>query len=242
MEFIGIRTYVSQPEIIQNKLYLKATLDSDFDLVNHSYSMNKIQKIFISGLVAFLPMAVTIYVVFAGISIVENLLGSFLRQILPPEAYYPGFGFLTTIILIFLLGLMLNNLLTASLLRKVQEKLTEVPFVKVVYSPLRDLMNLFSKGRGQNNLQKVVLADFGQGKKALGLVTREQFEDAGVASLKNNDRIAVYFPMSYGLGGYTLLINKSDLEHVDIPVEKAMSLALTAWIKTDSSGKGPNAN
>ncbi len=199
--------------------------------------MNKIQKIFISGLVAFLPMALSIYVVFAGISIVENLLGSFLRQLLPPEAYYPGFGFLTTVILIFLLGLMLNNLLTASILRKIQEKLTEIPFVKVVYSPLRDLMNLFSKGRGDSNLQKVVLADFGQGKKALGLVTREHFEDTGVLSLKNNDRIAVYFPMSYGLGGYTLLINKSEVEHVDIPVEKAMSLALTAWIKTDSQSE-----
>lgn len=199
--------------------------------------MNKIQKIFISGLVAFLPMALSIYVVFAGISIVENLLGSFLRQLLPPEAYYPGFGFLTTVILIFLLGLMLNNLLTASILRKIQEKLTEIPFVKVVYAPLRDLMNLFAKGRGDSNLQKVVLADFGQGKKALGLVTREHFEDTGVLSLKNNDRIAVYFPMSYGLGGYTLLINKSEVEHVDIPVEKAMSLALTAWIKTDSQGE-----
>ena len=204
--------------------------------------MNKIQKIFISGLVAFLPMALTIYVVFAGISIVENLLGSFLRQMLPPEAYYPGFGFLTTVILIFLLGLMLNNLLTASILRKIQEKLTEIPFVKVVYSPLRDLMNLFSKGRSDNSLQKVVLADFGQGKKALGLVTREHFEDTGVLSLKNNDRVAVYFPMSYGLGGYTLLINKTDIEHIDIPVEKAMSLALTAWIKTDSNSKSANEN
>ncbi len=204
--------------------------------------MNKIQKIFISGLVAFLPMALTIYVVFAGISIVENLLGSFLRQMLPPEAYFPGFGFLTTVILIFLLGLMLNNLLTASILRKIQEKLTEIPFVKVVYSPLRDLMNLFSKGRGDSNLQKVVLADFGHGKKALGLVTREHFEDTGVQSLKNNERIAVYFPMSYGLGGYTLLIQKSEIEHVDIPVEKAMSLALTAWIKTDNTHKSSNEN
>ena len=180
--------------------------------------------------------------IFAGISIVENLLGSFLRQILPPDAYYPGFGFLTTVILIFLLGLMLNNLLTASILRKIQEKLTEIPFVKVVYSPLRDLMNLFSNGRGDNSLQKVVLADFGQGKKALGLVTREHFEDTGVMSLKNNDKIAVYFPMSYGLGGYTLLINKSEIEHIDIPVEKAMSLALTAWIKTDSNSKSVNEN
>ena len=212
--------------------------------------MKQIQKIFISGLVTFLPMAVTIYIVFAGVNIVENLLGSFLRSVLPENAYYPGFGFLTTIILIFVLGLMLNNLLTASLLKKIQEKLTEIPFVKVVYSPLRDLMNLFSD-KHKNNLQKVVIVDFAGGKKALGLVTREHFLDIGLKSEITNDRIAVYFPMSYGLGGYTLLCNKSEVTHVDLPVEKAMSLALTAWIKTESypaknsSGlsdqKGPDA-
>lgn len=180
-------------------------------------------------------MAVTIYIVYAGINIVENLLGSFLRTLLPPNAYYPGFGFLTTIVLIFLLGLMLNNLLTASLLKKIQEKLTEIPFIKVVYSPLRDLMNLFSDGKHKNNLQKVVLVDFAGGKKVLGLVTREHFSDVGLNSILTTDRIAVYFPMSYGLGGYTLLVDKSEVTPVDIPVEKAMSLALTAWIKTENS-------
>ncbi len=199
--------------------------------------MKKIQKIFISGLVTFLPMAVTIYIVYAGVSIVENLLGSFLRSVLPPNAYYPGFGFLTTIILIFLLGLMLNNLLTASLLKNLQEKLTEIPFIKVVYSPLRDLMNLFSNGKNNSSLQKVVLVDFADGKKALGLVTRENFSDIGVESQLTAGRIAVYFPMSYGLGGYTLLVSKAEIVPVDIPVEKAMSLALTAWIKTDSSAR-----
>lgn len=199
--------------------------------------MNKIKKIFLSGLVTFLPMAVTIYVVYAGINIVENLLGSFLRKVLPPDDYFPGVGFLATIVIIFLLGLMLNNLLTAGLLKWLQEKLTEIPLVKVVYSPLRDLMNLFSKGKDPNHLQKVVLVDFGNGKKALGLVTREHFEDTGVDSAISHNRIAVYFPMSYGLGGYTLLVSKFDVEAVDIPVEKAMSLALTAWIKIDSHQK-----
>ena len=199
--------------------------------------MKQLQKIFISGLVAFLPMAVTIYIVYAGISIVENLLGSFLRQMLPANAYYPGFGFLTTIVLIFLLGLMLNNLLTAGLLKKLQEKLTEIPLFKVVYSPLRDLMNLFSEGKHKNNLQKVVIVEFEGGKKALGLVTREHFADIGLDKATTADRIAVYFPMSYGLGGYTLLVNKSEVFPVDLPVEKAMSLALTAWIKTESQNK-----
>ena len=199
--------------------------------------MNKLQKIFVSGLVSFLPLAVTIYIVYAGVTIVENLLANFIRSILPHDVYIPGFGFLTTLVLIFLLGLLLNNFVTAGLLNKLQEKLTEIPLIKVVYSPLRDLMNLFSKGRGGNALQKVVLVQFDSNKEVLGLVTREHFNDLDPNFKINPEKIAVYIPMSYGLGGYTILVNKNQVTPISIPVEKAMSLALTGWIKTDSTQK-----
>jgi uncharacterized membrane protein len=198
--------------------------------------MNKIQKIFVSGLISFLPLAVTIYIVYAGVTIVENLLGNFLRSLLPADAYIPGFGFLATMVLIFLLGLLLNNFVTAGLLQRLQEKLTEVPLIKVVYSPLRDLMNLFSK-RGGSQLQKVVLVQFDGGKEVLGLVTREHFNDLDSNLKISVEKVAVYVPMSYGLGGYTLLVHKTQVTPIQIPVEKAMSLALTAWIKTDPSQK-----
>lgn len=199
--------------------------------------MNKIQKIFISGLVTFLPIAVTIYIVYAGINIVENLLGNLLRNVLPSNAYIPGYGFLATLVLIFLLGLMLNNLVTAGILQKLQERLTEVPFIKVVYAPLRDLMNLFSKGHNNNSLKNVVLVEFLDGKKVIGLVTRDHFDDLGYNLNLKEKHIAVYIPMSYGLGGYTLLIEAAKLTPLNMPVEKAMSLALTAWIKTDPQQK-----
>lgn len=199
--------------------------------------MNKIQKIFISGLIIFLPLAITIYVVYAVVNIVENILGIFLKNALPQNVYIPGFGFLATILLIFLLGLLLNNFVTAKLLHKLQEKLAEMPLVKVVYSPLRDLVHLFSKSRGSGALQKVVLVQFDSHKEVLGLVTREHFGDLDRNLIINPDKIAVYIPMSYGLGGYTILVNKSQVTSIDMPVEKAMSLALTGWIKTDSSQK-----
>lgn len=199
--------------------------------------MKYIQKIFISGLVAFLPIAITIYIAFAAVNIVENLLGQFLRTALPSEYYFPGLGLMATLLLIFFLGLLLNNLVTAGLFVRLQEKLAEVPLFKVVYSPLRDLMNLFSKGQQTNSLKKVVLVTIADGKQVLGLVTREHFENLGPNFLSAQNKLAVYIPMSYGLGGYTLLIDKNQLEPLDIPVEKAMSLALTAWIKTDYKQK-----
>jgi uncharacterized membrane protein len=199
--------------------------------------MKQLQKIFLQGLVTFLPIALTIYIVYAGVSIVDSFLGDSLRQILP--IYIPGLGFLLTVLLIFLLGLLLNNLITNGIFQKLEQKLTQVPLIKAVYSPLRDLMNLFSKGGGPSGLQKVVFVDMGDnGIRAMGLVTRENFKDIPAIEQNAHDRVAVYIPMSYGLGGFTLMVPRAKLTPIDIPIEKAMSLAITGWVKADKNDGG----
>lgn len=199
-----------------------------------SIMITKIKKIFISGLITFLPLAVTIYIVLACVSVIENILGRLIQSLLPEGFYFPGYGFFATLLLIFIFGLLVNNLITAAIIKKMQAKLTEIPIIKAVYSPLRDLINLFSKSQNGNSPQKVVLARISEHVSALGLVTREDFEDLHISQIPK-DVIAVLFPMSYGLGGYTLLIHKDSLQPINMTVEKAMSLAVTGWIKTDQS-------
>lgn len=199
--------------------------------------VSRLQKIFISGLVSFLPIALSIYLASSAISIVENMLGQYIKRLLPEGRYIPGLGLLTTMLIIFLIGFLVNNFLTAAFINRLQEKLTEIPLIKIIYSPLRDLMNLFAKGQEQQTLKKVVLVHFTQQHSVIGLVTRETFEDLGIPQSATVGKIAVYIPMSYGLGGYTVLVNKNEVEPLDIPIERAMSLALTGWIKTDTENK-----
>lgn len=199
--------------------------------------MKNISKIFFRGLITFLPLAATIYIIYSGIVIVENMLGTLIRSILPPHAYIPGLGFFATLILIFLFGLLLNNYLAEKVLRDLEVRLLKVPFIKAIYSPLRDLMNLFSKNE-EHSLQKVVLVKINNdGLRAMGLVTREAFDDLPGTNSHFENRVAVYIPLSYGLGGYTLMIKKEDLVQLDIPIEKAMSLAITGWVKSSHHRK-----
>ena len=190
--------------------------------------MKQLQKIFLQGLITFLPIAVTIYIVYAGVLIVDNIFGNALRTLLP--VYIPGLGFLLTILLIFLLGLLLNNLITGGILQSLQHRLTRVPFIKAIYSPLRDLMNLFSKG-SEKGLKTVVLVQMAEGVKVLGLVTRDSFIDVPALEAHAQDQVAVYVPLSYSLGGFTLLVPRSRITEIDMPIEKAMSLAITGWVK-----------
>lgn len=194
-----------------------------------SQSFKAFRQIFLKGLFTFLPIAVTIYILYAGIVIMEGMLGTTIERFFP-AFYIPGAGFLLTIIFIFILGLLLNNFLTASFFANVEKQLLKVPFIKAIYSPLKDLMNLFSQN-GAKELKSVVLVDIGTGDiKALGLVTRDNFKDLSAAE-HLHDRVAVFIPFSYGLGGYTLLVHRSKITEIDMPADKAMSLAITGWVK-----------
>lgn len=190
--------------------------------------MGFVNKIFFRGFVTLLPIALTIYIIYSAVLILENLLGSVLLWILPSHAYVPGLGFLLTLALIFGFGLILNNFLAARIMSHFEAYLMRVPFFNAVYAPLKDLMNLFSK-KSEAGLQSVVLVHIGE-IRMLGIITRENFSDLK-SDLSTDDLVAVYMPFSYALGGYTVLVSRSQITPVDIPIEKAMSLAVTAWVK-----------
>jgi uncharacterized membrane protein len=70
----------------------------------------------------------------------------------------------------------------------------------------------------------------------MGVVTRESFRDLPMGK-QLTGKVAVFMPLSYGLGGYTLLVPRERITLIDIPIEKAMSLAVTGWVKADSDMK-----
>lgn len=192
--------------------------------------MNSLGKIFFRGLITILPLAITIYVLYSAVIIIDNLLGVVLARILP--TYIPGLGLIAILFLIFFFGLLLNNLVIERFLSIIETKLLDVPLIRAVYSPLKDLMNLFSQ-QNQKNLQQVVFVQFGENQPtAMGLMTRENFKELELGNITEG-KVAVFFPFSYGVGGYTLLVHKSMIIPSTLPIEKAMSLAITGWVKAE---------
>ena len=59
--------------------------------------------------------------------------------------------------------------------------------------------------------------------------TREQFDDLPFTPAADNP-VAVYMPMSYQVGGYTLFLARSCLTPLDMPFEQAMRLVLTGAV------------
>lgn len=193
--------------------------------------MKKLTEIFFRGLFTLLPIIITFYVLSSGIIILENILGHFLRAQLN-DNYIPGLGFTLALLIIFLFGLLITSFITKSIWEQIEVRLTRVPLIKALYSPLKDLMGLFSN-TGKKDLKSVVSIEISPGVQMVGLVTRDQFEDIPeiAKSYPQMNLIAVFIPLSYALGGYTVLVEKNRVTKMDIPVEKALSLAITGWVK-----------
>ncbi len=193
--------------------------------------MATLNRIFFRGLITIIPVAVTLYLLFWIVQVMENIVGRMMRYFLPESLYIPGLGVIATFALIFLFGLILNNFVMYEIIVAVEKRLKSIPFFKAIYSPLRDLMNLFSKNNNQT-MKSVVLVELGTGIQILGVITREDFSDLP-NPLQSNNVVSVYCPWSYGMGGFTLLVPREKVVPIDLPIEKAMSLAITGWVKTD---------
>lgn len=190
--------------------------------------MKQINQIFFKGLIVVLPITLTFYLLFWASVKVESLFGSALQWLLGAEFYIPGLGIVVTIILVFLIGLLVSHYFTARFFDWLNEVLEKVPLIKAIYNPLKDLMALIpGKNNKKNRPQRVVLVPIeGTGLQALGLVTREDLEE-----LNQQNLISVYIPLSYMLGGITVFVDKSKVVKVDMPVDQALKLSVTAWIK-----------
>jgi uncharacterized membrane protein len=101
--------------------------------------------------------------------------------------------------------------------------------VKTLYGGFRDVVSLLPSGSGEKrDLQRVVLARFAD-VHAIGFVTREDVPSV-LIPYGGNNWVTVYFPMSYAFGGYTIYLPRERLQPLDISVEDAMRLAITAGL------------
>ncbi len=190
--------------------------------------MKKLNQIFFKGLILILPIGLTFYFMFWVSASLESLFGSVVQLAVGEALYVPGTGIVLTVLLVFLVGLLAHNYFTAQLFRWFTRKLEQFPLIKVIYNPLRDLMALLpNREKGQSG-QKVVLVEL-HGVQVMGLLTRE-----GLTEINSPELVSVYVPFSYMLGGMTVLVPADKVRKVDLPVDQAIKLSVTAWIKSSN--------
>ncbi len=188
----------------------------------------KLRSALLRGLVVVLPIGFTLWLLWWLGSSTEALLSNLILLVIPAEHYLPGMGLVMAFIVLLAAGSLFNALLVQSALASWERMIERIPVVKTIYGASRDFMKLLPSGGKRRDLSRVVLAQFGDAQ-VIGFVTRDDASELGIVE-PGRDLLAVYFPMSYQIGGYTALLPRSRIVPLDLSVETAMRMVLTGGL------------
>ncbi|MGC9454988.1 MAG: DUF502 domain-containing protein [Phycisphaerae bacterium] len=196
--------------------------------------MKKQLRVFLAGILVVVPFAVTIWVVYTAGAWLGKLGGSMLESVglmdEPGETWRrwgPWLGAAIILGAIYAVGLMTRFWVFRGLLGLLDRLFERLPGIKVVYQSVRELMKFFGS-ESQKMGRSVLYRPPGTNVTLLGLLTNDNPRE--ITSEDGRQRVAVYFPFAYMIGGPLVYVPREDLEEIDMPVETAFKLAATAHI------------
>lgn len=191
--------------------------------------MKKLTATFLKGLFTLLPLLFSIYVFLWFLNWIEGFSKGILTLVWPDSLYLPGMGTIFAVVLIFAFGTVVDQPFTRWIFKMIEGLFQEVPIIKTVYIAIKDFTEFLQPGRGKKANQVVLVKFAGTDIEMIGLMTRESLNGMPDVVTKPG-RVAVYFPYSYQIGGFTLFIPREWVHATNLPVEAAMRSIITAWL------------
>jgi len=180
----------------------------------------------LTGLITILPIVLTFYLLYWLAASAESVLGSLMKDLLPEGLYWPGIGVFVGLIVLFLIGLLMHAYFVQKLFAKLEQLFFHMPVIKPIYSVFRDFLDYF-KPKKEHEFDQVVSVWLSDTIQVIGFIT--EHDGAKLPKGFNDDEsVLVYLPLSYMIGGYTLLVPKTSVTVVDMSIEEAMRFTLTA--------------
>jgi uncharacterized membrane protein len=178
--------------------------------------MKKFINYFLQGLLYIVPITVTLYVVVWAFQKIDG--------ILPFE--FPGLGLIIIISLITIIGFLGSVVITSPINAFFQNLLKRAPFLKTIYSSVKDLMNTFvgnKKGFSEPVLVKIYENST---IERIGFITNEDVESLNIAKGK----VLVYMPHSYAISGQLFVVEKKNVCPIDKSSAEIMKLIVSGGV------------
>ncbi len=189
-------------------------------------SYRNMGKIFKQGLFALAPVVISLAIVIWLLKVLEGIFRVPLEWLVG-QHYFPGLGIMVALVFIFFVGVLFNSFVMQRLTKLFDRLLARIPFFKVFYNSVTDLMGFF-KSDDSSKRGKMVVVDIGD-MRFLALLTREDFTGFP-DELGEGDRVTVFVPLSYQIGGFTATVPRSAIKPVDMTVEEGMRFVVSAGL------------
>lgn len=194
--------------------------------------MARLRRYFVAGLLVWLPLVATIFVMAFAIRLIDRSL------LLIPPAYrpenligfeIPGLGVILTVILLLITGFFVANFFGRSLITAWESLLGRIPLVRSVYGAVKQITaSLFSDA--SQSFREVVLVEYPRrGMWMLAFVTGETPKK--FKQVVDQDLINIYVPTTPNpTSGFYLMVPPSDVKRLNIPVEVGLKMILSAGV------------
>jgi len=195
------------------------------------------RKYFITGLLILVPLAITAWVLNLVISTMDQSL-LFVPERWQPRTLFgfdiPGLGTLLTVVIVFLTGLLTNNLVGNYVVRMWEKLLKPIPLVNSLYSSVKQVSDTLFSSSG-NAFRKAVLIPYPhQNSYTIAFLTGTPGGD-----VKNHlvgDYVSVYVPTTPNpTSGFFLMLARKDVVELDMSVDAALKYIVSMGVVAPES-------
>ena len=186
-------------------------------------NLNDLARNFFEGLLILVPVVTTLYVAWLVFQTIDGWLN------IP----IPGVGFLVTVGLITLTGRYASTVFVRKMLDVLERMLIKAPFVKLLYTSLKDLIEAFMGEKRRFDQPVLVSLSPGGHAEAVGFVTRTDLEFLGLLN-----HVAVYFPQSYNFAGNVLGFPKDQVRPVEAESADVMAFIVSGGVSGGQNREG----
>jgi uncharacterized membrane protein len=177
--------------------------------------MTRILNYFLRGLVVIVPLALTVYVCFVIFTTIDSWLGLPIR----------GVGFVLALVMITLVGALASSIVTRQLLGAVDKMFDRLPFVRLLYSSAKDMLNAFVGEKRRFDKPVLVSLSPDGSVKVFAFLTSDSVSSLGVT-----DHVTVYMPQSYGFAGHILVVPASRVERIDADAAEVLAFIISGGV------------
>jgi uncharacterized membrane protein len=206
----------------------------------------RIRNYFLTGLVVAGPVAITIYLIWSFVNWVDSLVRPFIPVAYRPETYLPvqipGLGLIIVFVMLTLLGFFTANLVGRKLVELGERLLGRMPIVRPLYGGLKQVfVTLFSKSG--SSFRKVGLVEFpAPGMWSLVFLSTPPGIEI-TERLPGEDHVSVFMPCTPNpTTGFFFYVPRRDIVELDIPVEAAAKLIMSAGMIQPTGDREPQRN
>jgi len=191
-----------------------------------------IKNIFLTGIVAIVPVGVTFYILYLIVGMMNKLVeiipdGFHPDQLLP--YHIPGLGVIITLILIFTAGLVTKSYLGKKAVSLGEKILGKIPLVRGVYNALKQLLEAMFSDKGDSFKKAVMIEYPRKGLYSIAFVTGDSRGE--VQSRTSQKCINLFVPTTPNpTSGFYIMIPETDVVHLDMTVEEAFTLIISGGV------------